>query len=219
LFGRDRVSGGHVLAGLGTDYQVGKIVFKKYPSCGATQASTEMILDLAAGEGFGAADVERVDITVPPYIYKLVGHPFQVGSNPKVNAQFNIRYCVANALVRGGSKLAHFEVEAIKDSEVLEVVKKVEVVPDPAMDARGHTAVDMRVTTKDGRQYLGQTDVAPGFPECPLSKEEHLRRFRECVRFAAKPFPDDRADKIVEAVDHLDESKDVSSLIALLLPT
>ena len=77
-------------------------MFKKFPSCGATQASTQMILDLMAEEGIGADDVERIEITVPPYIYKLVGHPFRVGSNPKVNAQFSIRYCVANALTRAG---------------------------------------------------------------------------------------------------------------------
>ncbi len=117
LFGRDRVTGGSIVSGLGTDYQAGNLVFKKFPSCGATQASTQLILDLMAEEGFGADDVERVEITVPPYIYRLVGHPFQVGSNPKVNAQFSIRYCVANALSREGSRLAHFEEDAIRDPE------------------------------------------------------------------------------------------------------
>jgi hypothetical protein len=76
----------------------------------------------------------------------------------------------------------------------------------------------MRVLTKDGKEYLAQTDVAPGFPECPLTREEHLGRFQECVRFAAEPFPENRVDKIIDAVEHLEEMKDVRSLIALLLP-
>jgi 2-methylcitrate dehydratase PrpD len=218
LFGRDRVTAEEVLSGLGTDYQVRKIVFKKYPCCGATQASTEMILTLAAEEGLRAEDIEHVELTVPPYIYKLVGHPFQIGSNPKVNAQFNVRYCVANALVRGGSKLAHFEEDAIKNPEVLRLVERIEAIPDPAMDARGHTAADMRVVTKGGEEYLRKTDVAPGFPESPLAQEEHLQRFRDCVGFAAKPLPDQKAQEIIDAVHRLEAMKDIGSLISLLLP-
>jgi len=137
LFGRDRLSKEKIVAGLGTDYVVKKLVFKKYPSCGLTQGSTDVILGLMEAEGFGADDVERVEVIVPPYTYKLVGHPFEVGSNPKVNAQFSIRYCVANALIRKGSKLAHFEEDAVRDLEVYKLAERVEVISDPAMELRG----------------------------------------------------------------------------------
>lgn len=217
LFGRDRVRGEALVAGLGTDYRTGHLVFKKFPSCGATQGSTQMILDLMAEEGLSAADVDRIEITVPPYIHKLVGHPFKVGRNPKVNAQFSIRYCVANALVRGSSKLAHFEVEAISDPAILELAGRVEVSPDPALDARGHTAVDMRVLTKDRREFFRQTDVAPGFPESPLSKAEHLQRFRDCIGFAAKPPAAQGVAAIIDSVGRLEETADVRDLIPLML--
>jgi 2-methylcitrate dehydratase PrpD len=218
LFGRDQVSPEDVLSGLGAEYRVGQLVFKKYPSCGATQGSTGVILDMMAEEGFGAGDVERVRVTVPPYIYKLVGHPFKVGGNPKVDAQFSIRYCVANALVRGGSKLAHFEAEAIGDPEVLRLIEKIEVVSDSALDERGHTALDMLVLTYDGRECLRKADLAPGFPGMPLSREEHLQRFRDCVAFAPRTPSDGRLGEIVAAVDGLEEMRDVRGLIALLTP-
>jgi 2-methylcitrate dehydratase PrpD len=217
LFGRDRVTAASIVAGLGADYRTGQLVFKKFPSCGATQASTQLILDLMVDEGFGADDVERIDITVPPYIYRLVGHPFQIGSNPKVNAQFSIRYCVANALERKSSTLAHFEVDAIQDPRVLRLVDKIEVFPDVALDARGHTAVDMRVVTKDSRAFLRKTDVAPGFPECPLSKEEHLQRFAACLEFAPRPMPSEKVAGIVATVGRLEEVEDVRELVPLLV--
>ena len=62
-------------------------------------------------------EVERVEVTVPPYTYKLVGQAFRIGANPKVNAQFSISYCVANALVHGSSKLGHFEESSIREPE------------------------------------------------------------------------------------------------------
>jgi len=217
LFGRDRVSGEKVTSGLGTTYNLEKLMFKKYPSCGLTQGSTEVMLNMMGEEDFGADDVEHVYITVPPYTYNLVGHPFQVGSNPKVNAQFSIRYCVANALVRKGSKLAHFEEAAIRNPEVLKLAEKVEVISDIAMELRGHTPLDMQVVTKDGKEYIRKMDIAPGFPGNPLTDEEHRQRFQNCIEFAVKPHPKDKVEGIIKALEHLEMISDIRSLIPLLL--
>lgn len=219
LFGRDRMKADDLLVGLGSEYRFDRLVFKKYPSCGGTLSSTQLILDLIAEEGLAAEEVERVEVRVTPYIYRLVGHPFQPGDNPKVSAQFSIRYCVANALLRRSSRLAHFEAEAVKDPRVLALVKKVEVTPDPALNARHHSAAEMRVVTREGREYFGRSDLAPGFPGNPLSKEDHLSRYWDCVDFAAGTGVDtSRAGDILEAVARLEEKDDVCELIALLAP-
>jgi 2-methylcitrate dehydratase PrpD len=219
LFGRDRVGAAKVLSGLGTEYQVDKLVFKKYPSCGGTQSSTELILDLMREENLEAEDVEHVEIRIVPYLYRLVGHPFELGSNPKVNAQFSVRYCVANALLRKASTLAHFEVAAVGDPGVLRLVERIDAVADAALDARSHSAADLRVVTTSGREYLRQIDVAPGFPGNPLTKAEHVRRFWDCLSFGGDPMFDvTRGEQIVHTVDHLQEKGDVRALIALLLP-
>jgi 2-methylcitrate dehydratase PrpD len=154
---------------------------------------------------------------VPPYTYKLVGHPFEMGTTPRVNAQFSIRYCVANALLRGSSKLAHFEEEAIRDPQVLELARRVDVVVDPAMELRGHTPVDMTVTLKDGRELFRQIDIAPGFPGNPLTKEEQEARFRDCIAYAKKPLPKEKVEWIVERVARIDHLGDIRILIPLLL--
>jgi 2-methylcitrate dehydratase PrpD len=83
LFGKDRVTARKILSGLGTTYQLGKLVFKKHPSCGLTQGSTDVILGLMRDEGLEAKDVECVEVTVPPYAYKLVGHPFSDRHEPE----------------------------------------------------------------------------------------------------------------------------------------
>ncbi len=216
LFGRDRVTGEKMLSGLGAAYELRKLVFKKYPSCGATQGSTEVILALMHDEGLEAKNVERIEIVVPPYTYKLVGHPFQIGANPKVNAQFSIRYCVANALVRGGSKLAHFQESSVRNPEIIELAKRIEVIPDPAMERRGHTPLDMRVMTKNGKEHLRKIDFAPGFPEKPLTDEEHRTRFQDCMGFAGKPLPEEKAERLLHEIDHLELVGDVRGMISLL---
>jgi 2-methylcitrate dehydratase PrpD len=220
VYGRGFVDPGKALADLGSRFECEKILFKKYPSCGLTLGSTDVILSLmreADGKGVTADNVENVKVKVPPYTYRLVGHPFEMGTTPRVNAQFSIRYCVANALLRGSSRLAHFEEEAIRDPRVLELTRLVHVVVDPAMEARGHTPVDMTVTLKDGRELFRQIDVAPGFPGNPLTKDEQEARFRDCIAYAKKPLPKKKVDEIVESVARIEQLSDVRALIPLLL--
>ena len=217
LYGRDLFTGETALSDLGVNYNLLKLVFKKYPSCALTAGSTDVILKLIAEEGLTAEDVERIDVTVPPYTHKLVGHAFETGDNPKVNAQFSIRYCVANALLRRSSKLVHFEEDPIKDPRIAALTKKVNVISDKALEARGHTPLDMKVVTHSGREHLRKLDIAPGFPGNPLTKKDHEQRFWDCIDFAGRPIARETADQIVSLVDRVEAMEDIRRVIPLLL--
>jgi len=217
LYGKDLTGADDVVRDLGRQYALEKMVFKKYPSCGLTQAVTDVTLRMAAKDGITAGDVETIQISVPPYAHKLVGHEFKIGDNPKVDSQFSIRYCVANALIRGGSKLEHFEEAMVRDEKVQELIKKIRVTPDEAMEARGHTPVDMRVRTRDGRELFGRMDVAPGFPGNPLKKEEHEQRFRDCLDFARIPIGSDAETELISSIADLEHVDDVRRFVHLLV--
>ncbi|MEO7338304.1 MAG: MmgE/PrpD family protein, partial [Caldimonas sp.] len=49
------------------------------------------------------------------------------------------------------------------------------------------TAVDVCVTTSDGRTHERALDIAPGFPGNGLDDEQQLRRFHDCMAYAAQP--------------------------------
>lgn len=215
LYARDRGVVGEVGAALGEDFRLLGVVFKKYPSCGLTQGLTELALQLAAQ--CPAERIRRIEVRLPPYAYKLVGHRFAVGANPRVDAQFSARYCVASALVRKTSKLSHFGPAAIDDPAVRALVERVEVVADPALDARGHTAVDLGIDDVDGVRHAAQLDLAPGFPGRPLTDAEHRQRFDDCLDYAAVPFPRAQAAELLAAIDALDELEDVGRLVRLLV--
>lgn len=215
LFGRDKTLAEQKLSDLGSTFEIGKLVFKKYPSCGLTQGSTDAILEIMREENLSAEDIERIKVIVPPYTYKLVGHPFQVGSNPKVNAQFSIQYCVTNAMVRKGAKLAHFEENEIRNPEVLKSLEKVEVRFDPVMELRGHTAFDMQVFTTSGKEISKQIDFVSGFPENPLTDEEHQQRFRDCIEFSQIPISEEKLETIFRAVYNLEDLDDIRKLISM----
>ena len=217
LYGRDRFRGEDLLGDLGERYALENMVFKKYPSCALTAGPTEVALRLVTEDNISAEDIDRILVAVPSYAYKLVGHELKIGDNPRVDGQFNIRYCVANAFVRKSSKLEHFEENRIRDSKVLELTKRIDVVPDEALEARGHTPMDMRVWTRDNRELLRQIDIAPGFPGNALTDEDHRQRFRDCLDFAEKRINEEKAGKIMSLIEDIAEVDDVRGLVPLLV--
>lgn len=217
LYAKDMIAPDSVLKDLGKEFELKKILFKKYPSCGLTLGSTDAILGLIEEKILSAKDIDSVEIKVPPYAYKLVGHPFSIGENPRVNAQFSIQYCVASALLRKSSKLSHFEESSVQDPRIMELVKKIFVYADSDLDKRGHTALDMKVVTTTGDEYISRVDTAPGFPGNPLTQKEHEAHFLDCMEFSHGLFPDGTADKIIFSIDRIETLDDVREMIPLIL--
>jgi 2-methylcitrate dehydratase PrpD len=217
LYAKDEYNPQVVVGELGKRFEFSKTMFKKYPSCGDTISSTEAMLELVREYALTPDSVSQIDIRVTPYAYKLVGGPFRIGHNPRVNAQFNIRYCVANALLRKSSKIEHFEEPLIADPSIMDIVQKIKIEADPTLDERDETAVEMEVLTKSGDKYRKRIDIAAGFAERPLTREEVLERFWNCIDYAKKPLSKKKLEKLVSSINQLEEVEDIRSLIPLVL--
>jgi 2-methylcitrate dehydratase PrpD len=217
LFGRGRFDAAAAVAGLGDEWRLQRVVFKKYPSCGVTQGVTELALALVSEEGLRGDQVAAAEVRLPPYAHRLVGHPFRIGDNPRVDAQFSAAYCVASAIARGASRLAHFAPEQVADAAVRGLIERIEVTADPALDARGHTAVDLRVRTVDGRTLERSLDIAPGFPGAELDDAQHRARFDDCLAYAPRPLPPAQVQRLLEAIENVAALDDARGLAALLV--
>jgi 2-methylcitrate dehydratase PrpD len=202
---------------LGRNFRMTQDMFKRFPNCGSTMASTDAAYRLVHEKGLKAEDVARIDITVTQPTYDLVGKPFEIGDNPRVDGQFNIAYCVANVLLRKDSRLEHFVPSAVTDPRIMPLARKVHITADPALEKRGLLAMDMTATTRSGAVQRLSVDVPHGFPGDPLTPAEHLKRFQHCLDYARRPPAKQNAEQVVSSVERLEELEDVRSLIPLLL--
>lgn len=222
LYGRDRLDAAALVAGLGEAWHLDRVMFKQFPSCGVTQGVTALVLRLAQAHGLQAAQVARAEVRLPPYAHRLVGQPFKLGGNPRVDAQFSAAWCVANALLRGRPQLAHFEPARVADPALQPLVQRIAVLADPALDARGHTAVDLAITTTDGRQLRDGLDVAPGYPGAALGEAQHQARLDDCLAYAAAAAPRSlspaQTAALRAALDDPAGMADARQLAALLVP-
>ncbi|MBI4206145.1 MAG: MmgE/PrpD family protein [Betaproteobacteria bacterium] len=222
LYAKDRFNAEALTQGLGKSFEMDQTLFKKYPSCGCTLAATDAILELAEEKALVPQDIEAIHIKVPPYNYKLTGAQFEIGENPKVSAQFSIQYCVANALLRKSAKLHHFDEACVREPSVMALARMVRISPDPGMadaDRPGFSlAARLDATIKSGHTYYKAVDVPRGAPGNPMTQEEHMERFRDCVNYANKCGFTVNPEKIISMIAGLEAVADVRSLIPLLSP-
>ena len=146
-----------------------------------------------------------------------MGHAFRIGANPRVDAQFNAGYCVANALVRQASLLEHFAPTQVHDPVVRDMIGRIRVIADESLDARGHAAVDLAVTTNDGRTHLRGLDIPPGFPGNELDDAQHQARFRDCLAYAPHPPSAAQSEQFLQALDGIAALPDVRALVPMLI--
>ena len=151
-----------------------------------------------------------------PYCHRLVGGEFSLGDNPRVSAQFSAQFCAANALARASSKLPHFRPEQVADASLRSLIDRVTCTGDAALDARGHTAVDLEVTTTAGRVLTRALDIAPGFPGAELSDAQHRARFDDCVDYAPHRPPTQQMADLLAAIERVEALDDARRLGALL---
>lgn len=176
---------------------------KQYCALIHGQIVIDAVLALRAQNRLHGADVERVDLEVFQGAYEFAGggaygpkdHP-----RTKEQADYNLKYLSAVALLDGGVGPEQLETERVLRADVQELLTRVGV--NPAADYPARTAARVHLLTKDGRELMCEQDDYEGSPTRPMSWE----RVGDKLRWLAEPFCGEAlcAD-VIAAVDHLDE--------------
>lgn len=57
----------------------------------------------------------------------------------------------------------------------------------------------------------------PGFPGNPLTAEQHLDRFRDCLKYAELPIAESQAASLQSSIQNLEEEQDIRNLLPQLI--
>lgn len=201
------------LGELGDRYDSLGMTFKKYASCMCNHTPIEAALRLCSETGAQSADIESVLVTISPFMHRLTGAPFVPGDNPQVSAQFNVRYSVASALVRGRFEPRDIEPAAVLDAGVLDLAARVEVRLDESAERFGPARLDVRWRGKGGHSITVQ--VPPGTPGDPLPEAEILAKARSAFTHAAVPMGADSADTLISNLRSLERCPRVGDVLDL----
>ena len=201
---------GPVLAELGRVWQITRVSHKPFPSGRATHAAIDGVLRLKRQHGFAAGEVASVCATVPPLIQRLVGRPDRPGATASY-ARLCIPYVVATALLCDSLDVADFAPERLADPAVRELAARVAVVTDGNPDPNALMPQRIEVVLRSGLRHEMTLESALGHPASPLTREQHLAKFRRCWTYGRQSLAAERGEQLIALIDRLESVPDDAS--------
>jgi 2-methylcitrate dehydratase PrpD len=200
-----------VLDSLGKVWRAGEVSHKPFPTGRAAHGGIDMILSLRT-QGLSGDNIEKLTIFAPPLIHHLVARPI-VPAPLEVNyARLCLPYVGAVALVTGGVTLCDFTPESLSDPVIHNVAGRIEVVINDVRSQSAFTPQRAIAQLTDGRVLEVSIDALLGAPARPLTRDQHLAKFRACAAFGFGGPRPDIEDALIGITDNLVNLADVGML-------
>jgi 2-methylcitrate dehydratase PrpD len=220
LYERGAYQRDKLLNGLGDSFEVTQLSIKPYPCALDTHAAIMAALDLRARYGLTPQAIDRVTVDMPLQTYIATGGPYdEIQEHPQtrvVESSSRVSYVVAVALTRGRVNLDDFTQEAVVDTEVGDLAKRVKARLDERLPVKAFVPVTTRIHLKNGEIMEQTVDTLLGTPEKPMSREQRLEKFWHCADRAALCFPREQLEELISLVEDLEHVPDVGQLISRL---
>ncbi len=213
------MEGGYTLdrlrAELGRTWLVAGLAHKPYPAGRATHGAIEGVAVLRERHGFAADDVAEIVVTVPPLTGQLIARPDLPDPLPNY-ARLCTAYVVAKVLQHGHLDLSHYRGAELTDERTHKLATTVRVQTDSNPDPNALVPQRLVVRLRNGRELHWACETMLASAERPLTREQHLAKFRRCCAFAVRPWQDAEIDALIARVDRLEALDDVRVLTKLL---
>lgn len=203
---------------LGKTFLGDQLSIKPYPSCKATHTSIDAVLNILKENRITPEQVNEVEVFVSKGCYNTVGRPFEIRTDPQVDAQFSIPYTVATAILEGKVGLEDFTEPAIKEARRRDMARRVKATVDPNLQEPSTNVVNLEsqvILRAKGKTYSHRSSISKGHPDRPMDREEILSKFESCLQYGTS-FSPERGKKIFSTILNLEEIKDIRSIIKLL---
>jgi 2-methylcitrate dehydratase PrpD len=205
---------------LGERFEVMNLSYKPFPCCRFNHSSIEAALKIANQNSIKPRQIKEVKVGVSRAGFVFNCEPLDVKRRPRnvVDAQFSIPYAVASALVAKRAGLAEFTEDSIKDATVLKIASKVYPFVDPEIEreaGREIAPARVEVKTKGGGVYSSKVSVPKGHPNNQMTDEEFKTKFRSCASFGVKGVSLKAVDRLIDALNHLEQVDDVKQVTKL----
>ncbi|MBI2987411.1 MAG: MmgE/PrpD family protein [Deltaproteobacteria bacterium] len=188
------------------------ISIKPYPSGSLSHPAQDLILDMVKTHDLQAEDIESIEVGTNSNVPNALIYPM-----PKtaLEGKFSIPFCMAIGVLERKAGSAQFTDRKVRDSKVVELMKRVKLYVDQELEALGYDQVRsrIRIKLKDGKTIEGKADVAKGHPLKPMNWAEIGEKFRDC---ASLVLSHKNAEDAIELVANLDRQRSMLPLMRAL---
>jgi 2-methylcitrate dehydratase PrpD len=196
---------------LGHRYEILRTGFKQHACCRGFHSTIDGLYELIRAEGLKHADIARVVIgTDRDTVRYSVREP-----ETFLAAQMSYPFSVASALVRGNCGVQSYNEDELKNREVLDLAKRIQLVVDHRVNESYPRKWGSRVNIvlRNGKRISKTFWHAKGEPEKPFTRKELDQKF---VTLASLTHSSERVQAIMEAIHRLENLDNVSVLCLML---
>ena len=210
----DRFNLDALSAGLGSEWEAMRVALKFYSCVGSNHTTLDAIGDIRKRRPFTLSELGRIVVHGSRVTADHVGWPYK--PEGLTSAQLNLPYCVATLLLEGDVFVEQFTEEAVADRGRMELSRKVEVVEDPAITARGaryRHMVRVDVHLSDGSVHSETREAPRGSEHSFAPAQDIVDKFRKLTRTA---MPKDQQEALIAAMLNVETLGDMRELTRLL---
>jgi 2-methylcitrate dehydratase PrpD len=189
------------------------VSIKPYP-CGVLGHPTmDAMRRLVTAHDVRPEDIAAIRVRAGSNILNPLRYP--IATN-ELEAKFCPAFMVSSIALRRKAGIHEFTDEFVRSAPVQQMMRKVERVLDPEIEAKGFEKIrsTVEVDLRDGRTLVEHADERyRGGPERPFTREELYEKFSEC---ALTVLPERAVIRVFEQVDQIEQMADVAGLVKVL---
>jgi 2-methylcitrate dehydratase PrpD len=198
---------------LGKIWRITEVSHKPFPTGRAAQGGIGLMQKLLA-LGVKPGEIEQVTLTAPPIIKRLVGRPIIDRMTPN-HARLCFQYVGAVALLKGTVGLDDFSENALNDPWVSALGNRITIVDDGSSNPAAFCPQSATARLAGGQTATTHIDALYGSPSDPMTRADHIDKFRSCVTFGFGHQRSDIAEQMINLTDNLETVSDASQLSRL----
>jgi 2-methylcitrate dehydratase PrpD len=209
----DQVEPEEITRNIGNEFKIMRIWFKLYPCVATVQGVIYTLSNLIEEHRFGPDDVAEIRVGISETSLSHGGAIYE--PHDTASAQFSLPFSLAIRLLKNDNDLSFYmDPKLWTDPQVLALARKVKSYADPNAKKDQNYNTTMEVKLADGKSHKAFEPYPPGSPLNMVSRDVLRAKFR---KMAGAVLPEERIDKLIDAVDRLDKCEDTAQLIPLVV--
>lgn len=186
------------------EHTITRMTIKNHGCCGHIFPPLDAALALRAEHGFDPHDIVAIRVGGYSATKNVTGN--YLADTPAA-AKFSLPFIVASGLVYGSIRLDAYSPERLTDPTVRQLMKKISVSLDPAIDAvfPAQRAANIAIVLADGTELQRHQPHRVGDPELPLSDQQLSDKFLELTGTVLQK---DDSTQLLQALWSLDSRSD-----------
>ena len=208
-----------MVEGLGESWELVHTQSKHHPGPSAACLPTDLTLDLVTKHDIKPEDVERVQVSISPYVMVT-----QQGPHPAdgYQARYSLWYNVAMSILDRQAQLSQYTTERVQRADVAAMLERIDIKVDAEIERERNQIqypllgiTEVTIELKDGRVI---SEKRRGYPNKSMGWEEIVEKYHECFDYSGLAEKGVDVTPSIEMVRNLDQLPRVEDLLGSLAP-